>query len=146
MDPRPYYSGRQWKRIVQMVESNIRWRVKVALIKFTGGARWMTTETYEESLIELIDSLEMMGITTIVVISQTGHDRRFFPKSEESFDEFMAINRRIAETKRTLFCDATTICRRWADYLADHFHPNVDGHQRIASRIIALLTEATGNE
>lgn len=33
LDPRPYYSRRYWKRLVQRIESGSRWRLKVALIR-----------------------------------------------------------------------------------------------------------------
>ena len=140
MDPRPYYSRRRWKRIGQMIESATRWRIKVALIHMTGGTRWMSTRAYERSLVELVDYLQAADTAaTIVIISHFGLDDRFFPASAASLQEFLAINRRVAEVKKTLFCDATVVCRQWDDFLADRFHPARSGHERIASNLIALL-------
>jgi lysophospholipase L1-like esterase len=141
MDPRPYYSHRRWKRICQMIESAVRWRIKVALIRLTGGMRWMSPQAYEHHLVELVDYLQNASNSpTIVIISRFGQDDRFFPASGPSFEEFLAINKRVAEAKETLFCDATHACRQWDDFLCDRFHPNRCGHKRIAEHIIASLS------
>lgn len=139
-DPRPYYSSRRWKRAIQMVESGVRWRIKVALIRLTGGARWGSPKTYERDLTELVEYLQATGISIIVIVGYFGHDERFFPGSTASCDEFLTINRGVASTTGTLFLDGTSICRQWEDFLCDHFHPNVSGHRRVADHLLSLLS------
>ncbi len=146
MDPRPYYSSRRWKRVGQRIESAFRWRIKVALIRLTGGARWTSPESYERCLTELVEHLQGSGVSTIVIVNRTGHDERFFPGSEASLRSYSQATGRVAEAKGTLFCDVLHVCRRWDDYLLDHFHPNQHGHQRIAECVISCLqTGAEGH-
>jgi lysophospholipase L1-like esterase len=139
MDPRPYYSSRRWKRLGQRIESAIRWRVKVALIRLTGGTRWTSPEAYERGLSELVDYLQASDAPTIVIVSRLGQDERFFPGSEASLASYSRSARNIAEAKSTLFCDVIDVCRQWDDYLLDHFHPNRSGHRRIADHLISCL-------
>jgi len=138
-DPRPYYSGRRWKRAIQIVESGIRWRIKVMLIRLTGGTRWGSPEAYERDLTELVDYLQAIGTSIIVIVGYFGHDDRFFPGSKASCDEFLAINKGVTQAKGILFLDGECLCHRWDDFLLDHFHPSQSGHRRIADRLIALL-------
>jgi GDSL-like Lipase/Acylhydrolase family len=143
MDPRPYYSSRRWKRVLQRVESAIRWRVKVALIRLTRGIRWGDPETYKHHLMELIDHLRAAGTTTIVIVGHCGHDERFFPGSGRSCEEFLEINREVAQATGSLFCDSAGLCSRWDDFLCDHFHLSASGHRRIAEHLIARLSETS---
>ncbi len=110
------------------------------LIRMTGGTRWGSPGAYERDLGELVDYLQAAGVSTIVIVGNFGCDERFFPGSKASCDEFLTINRRVAEAKGTLFLDGTSICGRWDDFLLDHFHPSQSGHRRIADHLIALLS------
>lgn len=140
MDPRPYFSGHARTRLAQRLESAVRWRVKSALIRLTGGMRWGCPELYEHDLTELVAYLREHGTTTIVVVGRFGHDDRFFPLSSTSCDEFLAVNRQVALEMGVIFCDGLDICRKWDDFLSDHFHPNATGHERIADRLEDVIS------
>jgi lysophospholipase L1-like esterase len=141
LDPRPYYSERRMKRAAQRLESAVRWRLKVALIRSRGGTRWGLPEMYERDLAYLIRNLQANGTETIVVVGHMGHDERFFPGSESSCAEFGEINERVARAVGAHFVDGEGVCARWDDFLADHFHPNQAGHRRIADRLLTLCNE-----
>jgi hypothetical protein len=139
MDPRPYYSGRLAKRVPQRLDSALRWRMKVALIRLSGGMRWGEPTRYERELDDLVAWLLEQGTSTVVIVGRFGHDERYFPGSGPSADEFLEANRRVAHARGVLFCEGSGICRQWGDYLLDHFHPNELGHRRIADRLADLF-------
>lgn len=139
MDPRPYYSTRLATRLAQRVDSALRWRVKAALIRLTGGMRWGCPKAFERDLAHLVGFLKDHGTKEIVIIGRFGHDEKYFPRSAASADEFLAVNRRVALATGVTFCEGIGICREWEDYLLDHFHPNLTGHERIADHIEKVL-------
>lgn len=141
MDPRPYYSRRRWKRVAQRVESTLRWRSKVALIRLLANERWGSPQQYECDLLQMIDDLKRLGVVHVVLIGHMGHDERFFPGSAGSCDEFQVVNRSVADRTGSLYLDGAGLCRRWEDFLLDHFHPNEQGHKRIADALAVMLQQ-----
>jgi lysophospholipase L1-like esterase len=138
MDPRPYYSSRLWKRTAQRVESFVRSRVKVALIRHIGSRQVLDAASYERELRALIGEMQSAG-SRVVVISTPGMDDRFFPGSAAEIAAYDEINQRVAASVGAEFCDIGRALHRWDDFFLDRFHPNADGHQRIACRVLAIL-------
>ena len=138
MDPRPYYSSRARKRALERAESELRWRVRVLLLRIE-RVRWCPPEEYERELRAFVGELLVGGAQRVVIVSPLAIDERFFPRSPESLAEYAEIGRRVAEETGVFFCDVATPSVRWDDYLADHFHPSPAGHERIAERILATL-------
>jgi hypothetical protein len=136
LDPRPYFSRRPVRRLGQRVESSARWRVKVLLMRLLGRQCWCDVQTYEVSLGVLLRSLDT---ARVFVVGSAAVDDRFFPGSGRSLDEYTRVSQKVAETHGAVFVDLSDVCIPWTDYLADHFHPNVGGHRRIADKIVSLL-------
>jgi hypothetical protein len=144
MDPRPYYSKRRWKRVLQRIESGVRWRVKVTLIRVTGGIRWGDPGTYERDLVKLIHRLRASGVRTIIVVGHCGLDERFFPGSGASCEEFLKVSQKVAQATSSLFCDCLDLCDRWDDFLCDHFHLARSGHRRVAGYLTRRILDEPG--
>jgi lysophospholipase L1-like esterase len=138
MDPRPYYSARLRKRLFQRLESAVRWRAKVQLLRF-GGYRLDDPATYAATLLALVDRCQA---TRIVILGPPSVDPRFFPGSPVSYAAFADAGRRMAEVAAVEYYDLTDVCGEWADYLLDHFHPSTQGHQRIATAVLRRLLDA----
>lgn len=128
MDPRPYYS-RRWRRaITERAESAVRWRVKNMLIKLYGEYQLLPSDEFVISIELLVNELENRGTSVIAIIEPPDLDRRYFPGSSEAEVEYF---------RRVLRPGVETITLKgqldkWGDFLADRFHPNEDGHRRIA--------------
>lgn len=144
MDPRPYYSRRPGKRIAQRLESEMRWRVKAALIRVAGGCTLTSASDFCANLEVCLR--EVLGRTraAVVVLSHPGLDERYFPGSMRSLDTYWRGARCVVEsfagTARVRACDISQLLDRWGDYCHDHFHPNATGHAKIAAAIMHTLS------
>lgn len=138
MDPRPYYSSRRSRRWVERAESATRWRLKVALMRGWGAQRFCPPERYALELERLLARLPQAS--RVVVVTGANVDERYFPGSSASLRHYAELGRAVALRNGAEHVDVATAVRRWEDYLVDHFHPNTEGHRRIAERVVAALT------
>jgi lysophospholipase L1-like esterase len=143
LDPRPYYSRKLLRRIGQKLESAIRWRVKLLLMRSFGGEPWMAPERFESELSDYVRILLNSTTARIVLLSPYGIDASFFPGSPERLEQCKETIARIPwkfkNKDRLHFVDVSQVCRRWEDYLEDRFHPNEFGHERIADRLFESI-------
>jgi len=143
MDPRPYFSRRLVKRLGQKLKSAVRWRVKNLLMRRFGQAVWTEQALFEAQTHDFIHTLLAETEARIVLLTHCGIDDRFFPGSSEALERYKAGLQRIAAeeaaTRRVFLCDVSQALDRWDDFFADHFHPNAQGHAKIARAIAALL-------
>lgn len=139
MDPRPYFSTRRWKRAAQKLESGARWRMKVALMRFVETERWTPPEVYEEELNTYLAAIKEAGDPDVIIVGIAGIDDRYFPGSEASRIEYDSIGREVGARHGSEFVDLRGVCHEWGDFLADHAHPNVHGHERIANEVVAAI-------
>jgi GDSL-like Lipase/Acylhydrolase family len=137
MDPRPYYSTGLRRGLVQRIESAVRWRAKVRLLRL-GGCRLQDPETYAATLLALVQRCQA---SRIVILGPPGIDPRFFPDSPASYVAFAEASRRVAELAGVEYFELADVCSEWGDYLLDHFHPSAEGHRRIADAILDRLLE-----
>lgn len=129
MDPRPYYSRRWRRRIVEKSESALRWRVKNFLLKLFGGHQIMSPVDFGSHIEQLIILLKCRGARRILVVVPPDLDERYFPGSPAAqLDYFSGLSLKGAE-----IVDLKNRLDKWDDFFADHFHPNISGHQRIAN-------------
>lgn len=136
MDPRPYYSSKLRRRVLERLESGIRWRVKNYLIRHQGFEVLEDLQAYTAALHQVFAKLEEDRVR-IIILEPTAIDERFFPSASQrqlaywQAARFVAGHRAV-ETRRHL--------HEWDDYLADHFHPNRAGHAKLADLIVAELS------
>lgn len=143
MDPRPYYSQRWWKRVGQKIESGIRWRVKVVLMRVGGGVTWTPQREFEDSMADFIDDLLRGTSADVILVSHCGIDERYFPDSLSSLDRYMkslenAVIR--SNSNRVHLCNLSNSCDKWGDFFDDHFHPNAGGHLKIARKLYLTIS------
>lgn len=138
MDPRPYYSSRWQKRIVQRIESSLRWRVKVFLLRYCGSRTYLEVSAYADTLRELIVKLSHPS-RQVLVLSHVDVSQRFFPGSPKSLFEYADAAAHVARETGAIYVSLEGVCVKWNDFFLDHFHPNSTGHEKIAETIVASL-------
>lgn len=143
MDPRAYFPT-DWKRALpKRIESAIRWRVKVLLIRLTGGSAWVELEEFRDQHRLFIRELKRRGVPAIVLVGPSMVDERFFPGTPERMARFDEVVREQAREEAVIYVSAIEVLRRWEDYFRDHLHSSESGHRRIAEAISAQLELAT---
>ncbi|GIO89216.1 SGNH/GDSL hydrolase family protein [Paenibacillus sp. FSL K6-1566] len=146
MDPRPYFSRRKPKVWLEKLESSLRWRVKVILIKTLGGRPWMSVDEFKQHTTDFI--LNVLGHnqkTKIILLTPGDIEERYFPGSPASMQKYRDALRDIYEnsksTNRVFMCDSSTKLHRWDDYFEDRFHPNEGGHNKIAEALMDTIVK-----
>lgn len=143
MDPRPYYSRKPLKRWFQKLESALRWRVKVLLMRIFGGATWKTRTEFEEQMSDFIRTILNTTGANIILLTHCGIDERYFPWSLNSLESFketvLSLPAKLGAKDRVGVCDISQACRCWDDFFDDHFHPNASGHAKIAAALHRYL-------
>ena len=138
MDPRPYYSASLAKRIPQRLESEVRWRVKVALMR-GGTEQLMSRSEFEVTYRALLAELSRRG-SRIVVLGPPDVDTRYFPYSMDALREYADASAAVGAEFDAAVVPVFGQLIHWTDYCEDHLHPNTFGHVRIAE----LLTPPVG--
>jgi lysophospholipase L1-like esterase len=142
MDPRAYFP-KEWRRALpKRIESAVRWRVKVTLIRLTGGYHRVDIDEFRELHRSFIKELKQRGVPTIVLIGPPVLGERFFPYTPELMARYDEIVREQAREESVIYISAAETLRRWDDYFRDRLHASVSGHQRIVDRINAEFLTA----
>lgn len=145
-DPRPFYSARMLRRLVEIVESGTRWRFKNLVCALRGPSYLMTRSQFISAMDSLIEEVRGFSPTVRIVILTAGHvDDRYFRGARSQFRLYANAVRHL-DSDLTLSIEA--FVRPWDDYLFDHFHLNQSGHDRVALGIVnecrnLLLTDLT---
>lgn len=137
MDPRPYYSRRRTRRLLEKIESGTRWRVKVAIIKLGLKHQLVEKRTYVDGVLQLGVNLQKSG-TVPIVLGPPSIDDRYFPGSAFAQKEY----RTALEAAGITVIDVASHLSRWQDYFDDHFHPNEKGHSKIARALLGEVKAA----
>ncbi len=142
MDPRAYYSSKLHKRVPQRIESAVRWRVKVFLIRRTGGECILGLDGYRAATREFVRRLRALGVEQIVFVGSAALDPRYFPLSPERIAAYDRETKLIAREHGAVFAEVADVCDRWDDYFLDHLHPRQSGHEKLARSILEQMGDA----
>jgi lysophospholipase L1-like esterase len=146
MDPRAYYSTRFTRRLIEKIESGLRWRVKVALIKVFGGKQWMSLEEFRQQTSDFIMTIFQHNTKTNIIFLTPGDiEEKYFPGSPESMRRYREVMKDIYEhnksNNRLFMCDSSHALHKWNDYFYDRFHPNENGHNKIAEALLNTMIQ-----
>ncbi|WP_169747748.1 SGNH/GDSL hydrolase family protein [Demequina subtropica] len=134
MDPRPYYSRRRRRRALERAESELRWRVKNLLIRLDGGVQFTPLDEYVDAVRGLVDELHARG-AAVVVLGPPELEGRYFPGSIEEQRRYAAAARAVVEEQGATWVPLAGRMDLWEHFFHDRFHPNLDGHTRIADLV-----------
>lgn len=143
LDPRPYFSKRLLKGLYQRVESAVRWRYRIALLRAFGGEPATMLEDFDQAAQTLVAELLERTTANVLLVTPAGINERFYPKTGNSMSACAAVFRTVATlqtgTGRVAVCDVAGLLDRSADFFADGFHPNVRGHRKLAKAMFELI-------
>ena len=144
-DPRPYFSRRRIRHAVQRIESEIRWRTKVAIIKAGMFTRYQSPDEYAADLSSLLSLLLPSQAERVIILSHCGISERYSPFSAESLGAFHAATLQVVERhprrNQVAFVDVQDIHSRRELMLLDGFHPSAEGHRVIAHRLFSTYRQ-----
>jgi lysophospholipase L1-like esterase len=145
MDPRAYFPSSRLRALPKRIESAVRWRVKVMLIRLFGGRTLIGLGEFAPLLEEFVQGLKARGVPTIVLMGPVCPDERFYPGSQASLDGYNAAIAAIARNEGVHFVRAGSELRQWDDYFRDHLHATAGGHERIAAKLEGVVADAGGS-
>lgn len=137
MDPRPFHSARRRRRLLEQVESGVRWRLQRLLRGLTGSRVLMSSAEYVAALESLLALIRRDSPDAVVVLLHTGHaSHPSFRAARRGIDAYERAARRIPGQ---VSLSSRSFLEPVDDYLLDRFHPNAVGHQRIALGLLPLV-------
>jgi lysophospholipase L1-like esterase len=138
MDPRPYFSRSVRRRLIEKLESGLRWRVKNLLLRLAQPVQIVEYEQFVSSVARLTrDALARGAI--VVLLGPPRLDERYFPGSSAQMSRYFegAVEAQGGEVQVVRIEE---VLSQWSDYCADHFHPNDLGHRAIAAHLRSELS------
>lgn len=137
VEPRPYFSARPRRRLVQRSVSTVKVLLKRTLIGLSGGFHRMGAADFEAALRTLLDRL---GPAPKILVGLWRVDDRTFPRTNPILGDHDAVLRAVAASRDdTVHVPTAPAVRYWSDFLADHAHLNDRGHDRVAALIAAAV-------
>lgn len=137
MDPRAYYSSRLMRYLLERMESEIRWRTKNLAIRVGGPHQVLPVAEYTGDLASLAAELSASG-ARVIVLGPPDIDETFFPGSpaaqQQYFFEATKLGLESVSLKGKL--------KRWSDFNLDRFHPNDEGHTRVAHIVLEQIKQS----
>ena len=143
--PRPFYSGRPIKNILQHGENLIRTILRKAVYLIDGTEQWLPIEPFMASLDEVCRSLSEHHVRPFIC-STVFIDDRLFPGSNAEYQNYNSSMCTYAQEHGFPFVDIYRPLRECVErdgwkscYNHDHFHPNGNGYLIMAKEIAAVL-------
>lgn len=144
LNPRPFYSGLWYKKLIQMIDSFIRTILNKILLKFQGSYTWVSLDDFKHTYDNVINYLLSIN-SKVICTSTVCIDENFFPGTLESYKKFNNIIQSISlGIKNVCFFDIFNELQSYKIedvFLADHFHLSINGYKILANRYADLIDE-----
>ena len=145
LDPRPYFSRRLLKGFYHRVESAVRWRYRIALLRMFGGEPATSLSDFDRAVRTLVADLLERTTTKVLLITPAGIDERLYPGTGASMSACAEVLYTVAKLHaaagRVAICDVTNLLSRYTDFFADGFHPNARGHRKLAETVLQSIEQ-----
>lgn len=139
LERRAYFSGSRRRRARQWVVAETKVALKRALIAISGGFTRTSPDEFRIYLDRLFSELERT-CPLVVSVGLFDVDQRNFPKQHECSAPFRLVRQQVmAQHTHVIPADIDQHLRRWDDFLPDHAHLNVSGHDVLATEILGAL-------
>lgn len=141
LNPRPYFSSKWYKSVIQHMDSVFRWNLNSLLLKLQGVTTWVSIEEFESVYTECIEKLASKD-TLFVLVSTVQVKSKYFPGTNNEYSKFNNIILNISQSHyNCCYVDLfNNLCGEKYFY-KDGFHPNEVGYHKIAEIISDKIKE-----
>lgn len=143
--PRPFYSKRPVKYILQRGENLIRTILRRLIYTIDGTEQLLPLEPFMSSLDTICRRLSSYSVQPYIC-STVFIDDKLFPGSDEEYQRYNARMCAYAQEHNLPYIDVYHPLRETVEYNGwkscynhDHFHPNGDGYKIMAKEIATVL-------
>jgi lysophospholipase L1-like esterase len=148
LHPRPFYSKKPIKFIINIIDNIIRHILKKIVILTQGWYQYFNTKEFLENYKKVINNLLHINKNLkIICISTVFCDDKIYNNSNKQYE---IVNKGIeticTNNSNCYFIDIYNILKEqtlkygWNKlYYKDHFHPNITGYKIISSEIIKKM-------
>lgn len=142
LNPRPYYSSKYWKKIIQHLDSIVRTNLNRILLSCQGATTWVSVEEFEKTYRNCITRIRHLGESKkIILLSTVRVGDKYFPGTNRSYAKFNEVIKRIAEQESCIFINLYDELNDYSLFYEDLFHPNIMGYKKIADKICKNLLD-----
>lgn len=139
LNPRPYYSTRWYKKIVQHCDSFIRITLNKILLNLQGACTWVSISEFYDEYLQCVRTLKKSGCANVILLSTVHVGDKYFPGTNDEYIKFNDSIRKIAGQEKCAFIDLFSLMRDEKYFYEDLFHPNAEGYNKIAELINEAL-------
>ncbi|MDH4568434.1 hypothetical protein E8E95_17265 [Pseudomonas sp. BN414] len=136
IDPRPYYSRRRWKRVLEKLDNFLRHYSRFAAFA-TGNLEVNVSPQQSKHNIEKI--LNRFANKKVVLISTSVTNAFYFPGAQSHYDATDNFLKGLISKRIRFFDMKTNIAPD--ELLDDRFHLNEKGHKRLCAEFIDAIKE-----
>ena len=94
LNPRPYYSSKYWRKIIQHLDSIVRTKLNKILLSCQGSTTWVSVEEFERIYKNNITKIKCSGEKKkIVLLSTVRVGEKYFPGTNLSYEKYNEVIR-----------------------------------------------------
>lgn len=146
LNPRPYFSNRWHKSMIQHLDSWGRWHLNRILLCIQGRTTWVSVDEFRKKYGMTIERLRP-HTKAFILLSTVRVEERYFPGTNESYQCFNHVIKQLAEQEsQTLFINLYHDLVGKEYFYHDLFHPSEKGYKEIANTLAEKIIDLhTGN-
>lgn len=150
--PRPLYSQNWKKRLLEYFDNFTRKILNFFVVTFDGYEQWVGIDDFTLTYNAIVNKLKQ-HTTNIVLVSTVYLDEKYFPNSNNEYEQFNEAIVDISRKYGTYYVDLYGVIKNhiektgeWESfYLKDHFHPNTKGYEIIAELFAEYILRGENN-
>lgn len=140
LNPRPYYSSKWYKSILQHADSLLRWNLNKLLLCLQGETTWVSEKEFQVLYEECVRKL-LSKEAKIIALSTVQLKDQYFPGTNQKYIRFNKIIKEICKSHSCKYIDLYHSLEEQSYFYEDGFHPNELGYRRIAEIIGNTIKE-----
>lgn len=141
LNPRPYFSSKWYKSIIQHLDSWFRWNLNSLLLRLQGQTTWVSIKEFQSLYTECIEKLILQDVL-IILVSTVQVKSKYFPGTNNEYTKFNNVILDISQSYDN--CYYIDLFNNLCDekfFYKDGFHPNQVGYKKIAEFISDKIKE-----
>lgn len=145
--PRPFYSHKKYKKILQRIENGVRTFFRTLIYKIDGIEQWVPFNDFQSIYDEVVQTL-IKNDRKIILCSTVFIDNKLFPGTIEEYNKYNQFIKVTAEKNGGYYIDLYSTFENLVNvygwdhcYNYDHFHPNAEGYRVMAKMLCDAIIE-----